>query len=455
MGAKPWGKADIDRLGTLVKSGVDFSVIASEFGVTKDAIHSMVGRKKSDFWPGDTRSTRVILENIRAASKIPDNEDALSVSQDWQFTQDSGEGTVKNLKEPVKSLEDLARVCSIDLEVWDVTKWQVKAYQGFIKKAGNPSEGIPDEIETVDLYSVSASLSKKKGLNHREAIEALIRLNVERFPKIAPHQWVGRKTGTLLEIMLSDLHLEKLCWGEETGSNYDTDIAIKSARAAVGELISRAAHAKPERLVLVIGNDFFNVDNPEGTTTGGTRQDTDTRYKKAFEMAIQMMVGILFGVRDQFQGIDVIFVPGNHDENKGWFLAKVLEAYFQEAKDITIHVSPRSRHYYQWGQCLIGYTHGDKEKVSNLPLIMATEAKAIWSETKHHEWHLGHFHKQKEYQFVSVDEQTGVIVRHFPALSGTDAWHSKSGYIGNKRGCNACLWHMDDGLIATFFHYAD
>jgi hypothetical protein len=75
----------------------------------------------------------------------------------------------------------------------------------------------------------------------------------------------------------------------------------------------------------------------------------------------------------------------------------------------------------------------------------------LWSQTKFHEWHLGHYHHKKQIKFQSVDEQKGCVIRFMRSLSGTDAWHNLKGYVQNVQSAEAFIWHKTDGLVAHQF----
>jgi hypothetical protein len=68
-------------------------------------------------------------------------------------------------------------------------------------------------------------------------------------------------------------------------------------------------------------------------------------------------------------------VPGNHDPQTSYFLAKVLEAWFKNAKDVEINTEPKPRKYFLYGVNLIGFAHGDDEPLRDLPSLMANECR--------------------------------------------------------------------------------
>lgn len=258
-------------------------------------------------------------------------------------------------------------------------------------------------------------------------------------PKVTPgkHQMV--------EISFPDLHVGKLAWGEETGEDYDINIAIRRCREAVSELVSRLNTSTIERILLPLGNDLISVDNKSGTTTLGTPQSEDGRFGKMFRATKNLVIDTIT-LLTKIAPVDVLIIPGNHDEATMFTLGEVLEAWYKNDKDVTINNSPKLRKYYQYGKNMVMFTHGDKEKHNELGLIAAHEEPAMWGETKYREVHLGHFHKSKSTQYTTGDEFPGFKIRILPSLSGADAWHHAQGYLAAK-GAKAFVWDRDKGLI--------
>jgi hypothetical protein len=87
------------------------------------------------------------------------------------------------------------------------------------------------------------------------------------------------------------------------------------------------------------------------------------------------------------------------------------------------------------------FTHGDKGKRNDYPLLMATEQPEMFGQTKYREAHTGHTHQTK------LDEQHGVRVRVLPALCEADDWHAENAFVGNLRSAEAYVWNKDEGLI--------
>ena len=92
---------------------------------------------------------------------------------------------------------------------------------------------------------------------------------------------------------------------------------------------------------------------------------------------------------------------------------------------------------------MLGFAHGNKEK-KRIEKIMQVEASHLWSDSLYREFHLGHLHSEQ------VTEDGGIIIRNLPSVTGTDAWHHDSGYVGAVRKCMCFLWDKNKGLDTIF-----
>ncbi len=83
--------------------------------------------------------------------------------------------------------------------------------------------------------------------------------------------------------------------------------------------------------------------------------------------------------------------------------------------------------------------------------LMALENKEEWGLTSERVWHLGHIHKGKAMRTVSLDGKHSVQVEHIESLSGTDAWHHESAFVGSPRRGTGFLWSARWGLRSRLY----
>lgn len=245
-------------------------------------------------------------------------------------------------------------------------------------------------------------------------------------------------SGLMLEVPIVDLHLGKLAWAPETGENYDYKIATDRFEFVIGDIISRVQDREFERVLFPIGQDFFNYDTLMGETASGTRQDNDLRWQKLFSVGVEVLVRAIDALT-MIAPVEVLAIPGNHDLMTSFYAIQYLDAWYRGSERVRVNPDPRSRKYIEFGECLIGYSHGDKEK-KRIFGNMQVEAAEAWGRTKFREWHCGHFHSEQ------VQEEHGVIVRRLSSMTGTDSWHYTSGYVGAIVKNQSFVWDKRRGL---------
>ena len=246
------------------------------------------------------------------------------------------------------------------------------------------------------------------------------------------------KSNLMLEVPIVDLHLAKLAWEPETGENYDSKIAEKRFMEVIYDVVERSKGIEFEQIVFPIGNDFFNFDDTEGGTRKGTMQDNDSRWWKMYLKGNELLIKAI-DILSQLAPVKVFQIPGNHDFQVSFYAIVNLASYFRHDENIIVDTNPKTRKYIEFGKCLIGYTHGDKEK-KRIFGNMQVEAPEAWGRTLYREWHTGHLHSEQ------VKEEHGVKVRSLSSVTATDSWHSESGYVGAIATSQSFVWDKQRGL---------
>lgn len=235
-----------------------------------------------------------------------------------------------------------------------------------------------------------------------------------------------------LEISLPDLHFGK---GDiiELSENFVE---------CVYELLNKAEKFGVERILLPIGNDGLNSEGKRRTTTAGTPQEDTVDWQTSFRYYWATMAEMINLLAKQYP-VDVLIISGNHDMERMFYIGDVLSAYFRNSTQVTVNNNGDYRKYFEYGVNMLMFTHGDKEKVNTLPLLMATEQPEMFARTKYREAHLGHFHKEM------LNEFCGIKTRFLPSICKTDDWHKMMGYT-HQRAAQAYLWNKKLGLEGYF-----
>jgi len=376
-----------------------------------------------------------------------------------EFKSNDTEGLLQS-SGSIRTLEELLIAAKVDLTIWrvktyEVTKWDMArkdVNKDLVYKNGRV-EGIAKDsgkANVKELFRVAVKLERIKAIDTTK--ELLEYFKNELNSNINTLKWneldeipANPEKKYCLEINIADLHIGKLSWGEETGGeNYDSNEAVRLFKYAVGDLIEKAPINLVERILLPIGNDLFNSDGSDESTTAGTPQVEDSRWQNTFRKGCKVIQETIAGLAIEIP-VDVVICVGNHDMERSFYLGEYLAAFFKGHPNVSINNSPTLRKYYRYGQTLLGFTHGDKEIKKNLPLLMATEQKDEWAATTYKEWHTGHLHAELD------DEIMGVKIRTLPSLCSADSWHASKGYVGQTRGAKAFLYHFDKGLEAQYY----
>lgn len=358
--------------------------------------------------------------------------------------------------------DELIREFNIDLNLWEIDRFKVKTSEGYRKdrkvkwevKNGTVTEGSVDDtgkMLVVPLYHIEIRfVPKKKETDLRVLTEELKKDMLKFSPKYPIIKYPKDREKYLFEPDMPDLHFGKLAWAQESGDDYDLEIAERMAIKHLESLIRQAEHYKVERVLFPIGNDYFNVNSKTNTTVSGTPQQEDTRSQKTFKRGRLLAVKMI-DLLTVIAPVDVLIVPGNHDEERTFYLGDSLESWYHKNPNVTINNEANKRKYYSYGKNLIGFTHGYWEKLDELPLIMSLEQPELWGKCPLREWQTGDKHHKKEIKKVMrEDEQKGVMVRILRSLSANDTWHHDKGYINQRRFAEGFIRHAEHGLVSQF-----
>lgn len=353
---------------------------------------------------------------------------------------DSGKSaTAESKSSNIRTLDDLIRVCDIDLDIWAVTKYVANKWEVAAKNANN-------ELENTPLFQIKAWLERKAPVSSKTMIEKFNKNVKDHAP--TKFDYPKSKGGkNLLMIALVDHHLGKTCLESETGTKYDINQAKIDFSNAVNDLISQVDKSKVDKVLFVMGNDYFNIDNIARTTTAGTPQSQSSGWAEMFMEGCQLAVDNINQIA-QYWPVDVLVQVGNHDKHSSFALGEYVKAFYRNCETVQVLNDPLPRKYYRWGTNLLGFTHGNNGKLTDLPMVMMTDkgSKMDAGFCDHKHFFVGHFHHQ------SIKETMGVKVEILPSLTETDLWHSEHNYISNIRCSKAFLFDADRGQRANYFY---
>lgn len=289
-----------------------------------------------------------------------------------------------------------------------VSKWQAQRAGGDIIEMSSRNITVRKKSEEVDFFA-----------------ELKRRFDGKTFSTYRPPlRVVNSKDAECAIVSIADLHLGKFSEPEICGKKaFNTEKAIKAYWQIMNQAIEfLKTRSYVEKIYFYWSQDFFHYDTPAKTTTAGTQQDTDIGIQKLFDTGMALLID---GINELARIAPVVsfYTRSNHSEVAGAHAAVALKYIFRDNKYVHIDDGLSPRHYEQYGVNLFGFAHGDKEG-TKIKGMMQYEAPQMWAGTHFREWFLGHFHSQKYL------EEYGITFRYQQSPTGTDEWHTESGYVG-------------------------
>lgn len=286
----------------------------------------------------------------------------------------------------------------------------------------------------------------KKYAEKAERLDRFIfdRLKAMDMPVLPRPPRVRRKglTETLsVQMTPTDLHYGSDGYAYDGGERYTREVCAKRLVEKTNVAVERVTrYGNVQDWIVGIGSDWFHVDNPQHQTTRGTPMDVDGTYSEILREGCALFeeyITILRGAGD----VHLHFMGGNHDWSSSLFLLQWMRVRFHDAPDVHVHYEVNPRIYIERGKNLIGLTHGDSGKFSDLPITMMSEAGEALARCPHRYYFTGHLHHE-------LIDNRGVMLFKQPSLAGADRWHHKNGFVGSREALIGYVFDHDEGLVA-------
>ena len=248
---------------------------------------------------------RTVARRLRESN--PDIEPKEKEVLNFQESKNDAVLTAENCTR-VKSLEDLLAACEVDLDMWDVDKYDIGTYE--VTGFDNDRNPI-----TVTMFRTKAWLKKiRPQINIKKIKEELIEdlRNISpKVSKIKRERPDDRNDLHLLEISAFDLHLGKI---GIKGDKYNLDIAQERLLSAIDHLLYRAQGYYIDKILFIVGHDLLNSDKdwPVPSTTRGTPQFNSDYHIDMYRCARKLMIKAI-DILSEVADVHVMVIPGNHD----------------------------------------------------------------------------------------------------------------------------------------------
>ena len=196
---------------------------------------------------------------------------------------------------------------------------------------------------------------------------------------------------------------------DNISEEYNMKIAEKRFNDIITDVIRRKSDQETvEKVILLLGNDFLNADNIQGTTSRHfTQQDQETNWFEIVTKATEMLIEGIEKLRFFFPQVEVINVKGNHDEMSMFGIMQTLNAYYKDSYSVMIDTGAKYRKYLKYGCNLIGMSHNEKQ----------------------------------------LEDDHGVDIYGLPSVAGASDWTAGQGYCGTNKMSQTFILDKDKGLV--------
>lgn len=258
------------------------------------------------------------------------------------------------------------------------------------------------------------------------ALLAAVEAMGEKLPREKARAAPAKTAADLCNVyVLTDFHLGMLAWHEETGADWDTDIA---ERMLVDWFSAAIAQAPPsEFAVFAQLGDFLHWDGMDAVTPASKHLlDADTRFQKLVRVAIRAVRRVIGMLLAKHQRVHVLMAEGNHDPASSIWLREWLHATFEDESRITVDRSPDPYYCVEHGLTALFFHHGHKRKPSNIDTVFAAKFREVFGRTKHAYAHMGHMHH------IDMKETNLMVVEQHRTLAAPDAYASRGGWMSGR-----------------------
>lgn len=324
---------------------------------------------------------------------------------------------------------------------------RTKALEGIGLKEKDAEAAVMDKLDvtgTSRYYSledggvwIKTSKEKQTLGEQIEAMKDGLSLDLPKVTAIQPPEVYNEDLCAVIPV--GDAHIGMYAWHQESGQDFDLEIAVKDLCGAHKYLIEQGPAAG--KCILINVGDFFHYHSNEGVTQKSRHVvSASGRPQAMLKAGVRAMRFNIEEAAKKHKTVEVINIQGNHDELLSHALNIMLEEIYADCPNIIIHSEPTTRHYTTHGNCLFGVVHGHQTKDRELPIIMAQERAEDWGSTRHRHWFRGHHHHDSRIEY------TGTIVEQVRTLAPNDDYATGGGYLSGQ-DLKQIIFHKEYGEV--------
>lgn len=249
-----------------------------------------------------------------------------------------------------------------------------------------------------------------------------------------------KKNDNLLNLYtVSDFHLGMLAWSDETGDDWDMNLA----EDLFARWFDAAFQQAPDAATGVINllGDFAHFDSLDAVTpASGHVLDADTRYQKLVRYMIRMVRRVVNMALVKHKTVKLVIVQGNHDESGMIWLAEMFHTLYGNEPRVLVDTSADVYKMIQHGKTTLFFHHGHKCRFDAIEPVMIAKFRKAFGDSEYSYAHVGHLHHQK------IVESRNMVVEQHRTLAAKDAYASRGGWM-SKRSANVITYSADFGEV--------
>jgi hypothetical protein len=240
--------------------------------------------------------------------------------------------------------------------------------------------------------------------------------------------------------VITDYHLGMLSWSEETGEDWD----IQIAEDLIYKWFAQAIHQSPDANTAIFAqlSDFLHFDGMDAVTPSSKHLlDVDTRFAKLVRVAIRIIRQIINMLLQKHQHVHILMLDANHDPVSQIWLREWLAVTYENEPRITIDTSPNPYNAYEFGNTALFFHHGHKKRITDVSTVFAAQFREMYGRTKYAYAHTGHLHH------LDIKENNLMIVEQHRTLAAPDAYSARGGYLAG-RDAKVITYHKRYGEVS-------
>ena len=258
----------------------------------------------------------------------------------------------------------------------------------------------------------------------KTAIQAM----VEDIPKykLTPLQSKPGHDEDLMNLYtITDYHLGMRAWAEQSGHDWDMNIAEEMLVKWFEKALQRSPEASHG--VFAQLGDFLHFDGLKAVTPGhGHVLESDTNFQNLVRVAVRVIRRVIDMMLAKYPTVTILMCEGNHDLASSVWLREWLHAFYEDDPRIEVNRSIDPYYVMEHGLTSLFFHHGHKRRISNVDSVFVSKYREIFGRTKYSYGHMGHLHH------TDIKETNLMVLEQHRTLAAEDEYASSGGWMSGR-----------------------